>query len=139
MTASAPWSGPESNDHALDVKYFSGTATCRHTFTAEAALLGGDKRLVLDLGDVRDLAEVRLNGRDVGTLWTHPFRVDVTEPISTGANVLEIAVTYSWWNRLAGDAAGGDRTRPGAAIFEATAEVRPAGLYRPVRLVAVAG
>ncbi|WP_338068987.1 glycosylhydrolase-like jelly roll fold domain-containing protein [Arthrobacter nitrophenolicus] len=92
-----------------------------------------------DLGDVRDLTEVRLNGRDLGTLWTHPFRVDVTEIISTGANVLEVAVTNSWWNRLAGDAAGGDLTRSGAAIFEATAKVRRAGLYGPARLVAVAG
>ena len=139
LTAPAPWSGRGSNDHAPDVKYFSGTATYRHTFTAEPALREGDKSVVLDLGDVRDLAEVRLNGRDVRTLWTYPFRVDVTDSISTGANVLEIAVTNSWWNRLAGDAAEGDLSRPGAAIFEATAEVRPAGLYGPVRLVAVGG
>nr|WP_165976851.1 hypothetical protein [Arthrobacter nitrophenolicus] len=48
-------------------------------------------------------------------------------------------MTNSWWNRLAGDAAGGDLTRSGAAIFEATAKVRRAGLYGPARLVAVAG
>ena len=137
LSAPVPWSGPEMGKHAPDVKYFSGTGTYRHTFTAGSALLGSDRRVFLDLGDVNDLAEVRLNGQDLGTIWTHPFRIDVTDAVRAGANVLEIAVTNSWWNRLAGDAAANDYTRPGSAIFEVDAEVLAAGLYGPVRLVAV--
>jgi hypothetical protein len=139
LNAPAPWSGPGSGGHAPEIKYFSGTAMYRHTFTAEAASAGGERRLILDLGDVNDLAEVRLNGQDMGTAWTYPFRIDVTDAVRAGANTLEIAVTNAWWNRMAGDAAAGDYTRPGAAIFEADAEVLPAGLHGPVRLIAYPG
>ena len=75
----------------------------------------------------------------MGTAWTYPFRIDVTDAVRAGANTLEIAVTNAWWNRMAGDAAAGDYTRPGAAIFEADAEVLPAGLHGPVRLIAYPG
>ena len=139
MAVPTPWSGPEAGTHPADVKYFSGTATYRHTFTAGSALRGPGRRLILDLGDVSDLAEVRLNGRDVGTVWTYPFRIDLSDAVREGANVLQIAVTNSWWNRLAGDAAGRDLTRPGASIFEVDAEPLPAGLHGPVRLVSVVG
>ncbi|TAP45158.1 glycoside hydrolase [Arthrobacter sp. S39] len=134
LNGPAPWSGPGADAHALDVKYFSGTATYRHTFSADPAMLGAGRRVVLDLGDVSDLAEVRLNGHNVGTLWTYPFRVDITDAVRAGTNALEIAVTNAWWNRLAGDAVAGDYTRPGAAIVEADAEVLPAGIQGPVRL-----
>ncbi|MEN8585070.1 glycosylhydrolase-like jelly roll fold domain-containing protein [Burkholderia sp. RS01] len=132
LSAPAPWSGPGADAHAPDVRYFSGTATYGHTFHADAPLLGADRRLVLDLGDVSDLAEVRLNGHIVGTVWTYPFRIDITDTVRPGANALEIAVTNAWWNRMA----GGDHTRPGATIFEANAEVLPAGLHGPIRLTA---
>ncbi|PTT59546.1 glycosylhydrolase-like jelly roll fold domain-containing protein, partial [Arthrobacter sp. HMWF013] len=135
MKSPAPWSGPGADAQALDVKYFSGTAMYRHTFSADSALLESERRLVLELGSVSDLAEVRVNGHNVGTVWTYPFRIDITDAVRTGANALEIAVTNSWWNRLAGDAAAGDQTRPGAAVFEADADVLPAGLHGPVRLV----
>lgn len=136
LTLSAPalWSGPGADAHGRDVKYFSGTATYRHTFTADPAALGAGRRLVLDLGDVSDLAVVRLNGKEAGTVWTHPFRINITAAVRAGSNDLEIAVTNAWWNRLAGDAAAGDHTRPGAAIFEADADVLPAGIRGPVRL-----
>ncbi|MFF1253938.1 hypothetical protein ACFVYC_15755 [Pseudarthrobacter sp. NPDC058329] len=56
MSAPALWSGPGADAHGPDVKYFSGTATYRHTFTADPAALGAGRRLVLDLDDVSDLA-----------------------------------------------------------------------------------
>ena len=139
LSAAALWSGPGAGRHEPDVEYFSGTATYRHTFTVDALLLKTDRRLVLDLGDVSDLAEVRLNGTDVGTLWTHPFRMDITGAVRAGANALEIAVTNAWWNRMAGDAAAGDHKRPGSAIFEADAGVLPAGIQGPVRLTVYPG
>ncbi|NWL32710.1 glycosyl hydrolase [Paenarthrobacter nitroguajacolicus] len=133
----APWAGPGAGQHTNDVTYFSGTATYRHVFSGDHVLPGSKERMMLDLGDVRDLAEVRLNGELLGTLWTHPFRMDVISAVRAGKNTLEVAVTNSWWNRLAGDAAEGNTARPGAGIFEARAEALSSGLHGPVRLVTV--
>ena len=86
-----------------DVKYFSGTATYKKTFTVPAERKGVGQRLVLDLGDVQNLARVRLNGKDLGVLWKAPYVIDVTRDVVAGANRLEIEVTNTWFNRLAGD------------------------------------
>lgn len=91
----------ESEDPGI--KYFSGTATYVKRINIPAALLGQGKVLALDLGSVEVIAEVRLNGRDLGILWKPPFRVDITSAAQPGENVLEIAVTNLWPNRLIGD------------------------------------
>ena len=62
------------------------------------------RRYVLDLGDVRELANVRLNGRAFGCLWESPCRIDITEGVMAGKNDLEIEVVNTWPNRLIGDA-----------------------------------
>jgi len=85
------------------VRYFSGTATYRTTLDVPAALCGTDRRLVLDLGRVEVIAEVRLNGKDLGILWKAPYEVDVTNVVKAGENVLEIRVTNLWVNRMIGD------------------------------------
>jgi hypothetical protein len=85
------------------IKYFSGTAAYRKTIEVPAERLGENFRAVLDLGQVREIAEVRLNGRDLGILWKSPFRVDITEAAKPGANELEVRVTNLWPNRLIGD------------------------------------
>ena len=90
----------------------------------------------VDLGDVRELAEVRLNGRPLGVLWTSPFRLDITDAVRPGVNRLEVKVTNLWVNRLIGDA------QPGAAkttfttipTYDADAPLRPSGLLGPVRI-----
>ncbi|ACL41491.1 glycoside hydrolase family 2 sugar binding [Pseudarthrobacter chlorophenolicus A6] len=135
MPGVAPWAGPGADAHGPDVTGFSGTGTYRHTFSTDGILTGPGKRLLLDLGGVSELAEVRVNGSTVGTLWTCPFRVDVTDAIRAGSNEVEIAVTNTWWNRLAGDAAEGNFARPAASIFEPDAPTMPAGLHGPVRLL----
>jgi len=84
------------------VRHFSGTASYRRSLTIPTELLGG--RLYLDLGRVEVIAEVRLNGRDLGTLWKPPFRVDITDAARAGVNDLEIRVVNLWPNRLIGDA-----------------------------------
>ena len=56
------------------VRYFSGTAEYRRTLLSRAAMVGAGRALRLDLGRVKNLAEVRLNGRDLGVLWKAPFR-----------------------------------------------------------------
>jgi (4-O-methyl)-D-glucuronate---lignin esterase len=94
-------SWPEHAD--AGIKYFSGTATYRKTITIPAALLGTDRTLQLDLGNVKEIAEVRLNGKDLGILWKSPFRVDITRAAKAGNNELEVRVTNLWPNRLIGD------------------------------------
>ena len=85
------------------VRYFSGTATYTKQFSVAANATAGGKRLYLDLGWVEVIAEVRLNGRDLGTLWKLPYRVDITDAVRSGDNDLEIRVTNLWPNRLIGD------------------------------------
>ena len=135
MAAPEPWSGPLAADYPPDVKHFSGTALYSHTFHLNQLGSGSTERLVIEISDVHDLAEVRLNGRNLGVLWTPPFSVDVTDAARNGENLLEIAVTNSWANRLMGDAAAGSTARPGAHVFEPRADTLPAGLQGPVRLM----
>jgi hypothetical protein len=85
-------------------RYFSGTAEYRQSFTVPAAMVRSGQRVVLDLGRVKNLAEVRLNGRDLGVLWKAPFRLDVTGRVKAGRNSLSVRVTNLWPNRLIGDA-----------------------------------
>jgi hypothetical protein len=85
------------------VRYFSGTAAYSKTLAVSAGALAHGKRLYVDLGRVEVLAEVRMNGRDLGTLWKPPYRVDVTEAMRPGGNQLEVLVTNLWPNRLIGD------------------------------------
>lgn len=85
------------------VRYFSGTATYRKALDAPRGLLGEGRRVVLDLGGVREIARVTLNGTDLGILWKPPFRVDVTSLLRPGSNDLEVEVTNLWVNRLIGD------------------------------------
>jgi len=86
-----------------DVKYFSGTATYRKNFTLPAARIVTGQHLLLDLGDVQNLARVRLNGKDLGVLWKAPYVIDLTADVVAGANRIELEVTNTWFNRLAGD------------------------------------
>jgi hypothetical protein len=84
------------------IKFYSGTAVYHKKFNWDAALPQGD-RLLLDLGEVHEVASVRLNGRDLGVLWIKPARVDVTDAIKSGDNDLEVTVVNLWPNRLIGD------------------------------------
>jgi hypothetical protein len=85
------------------IRYYSGAATYRKTFGVPPEMLGQNKRLYLDLGRVAVIAEVKLNGTDLGTLWKPPYRVDVTAAIQPGDNTLEIRVINLWPNRMIGD------------------------------------
>ena len=92
------------SDHSdPGVRYFSGTATYHKTFTVPSTLVAKIHRLYLDLGKVAVIAQVNLNGHDLGTLWKPPFRADVTEAINPGQNALEVKVVNLWPNRMIGD------------------------------------
>jgi len=85
------------------IKYYSGAATYHKSFDLPPALQGGHARLALDLGAVKYVAQVRLNGKDLGAVWTKPFRVDITDAVKPTGNVLEIDVANLWPNRIIGD------------------------------------
>jgi len=91
-------------DHAdRGIKYFSGTAAYRKCLDIPPALLGQGRELYLDLGQVQVIAEVKLNGRNLGILWKAPYRLDITSAAKAGKNELEIEITNLWPNRLIGD------------------------------------
>ena len=84
------------------VKYFAGTATYHKTININ--LEGSShKRVLLDLGEMNDIAHVWVNGQDAGVSWYAPFVIDITQHIRQGRNKLKIAVTNNWANRLIGD------------------------------------
>ena len=89
----------ESQD--AQVRYFSGPATYQTTFTMPEGAVGQECRL--DLGRVCDLASVKVNGQEAGTLWTPPFATDITSLLKPGRNTLEVTVANRWVNRLIGD------------------------------------
>jgi hypothetical protein len=118
------------------VKYYSGQAVYYKMFNKPADLPAGG-RVLLDLGDVRDVAVVRLNGRELATLWLPPWRVDVTATLQAGENTLEIIVINPWNNRLVGDAklpAAERRTSLTLATVKPATPLIPAGLLGPVTL-----
>lgn len=92
------------SDHPdTNVKYFSGTATYRKTIHVPPETLASGRALYLDLGKVAVIAQVSVNGRDLCILWDAPFRVEVTEALKPGENLLEVRVTNLLVNRLIGD------------------------------------
>ena len=91
-------------DHAIEgIKYFSGTATYTNSFNIPKEWLGNNSPISLDLGEVLDVAEVFVNGKSAGTMWTSPFRTDIQDYVKEGKNNLEIKITNMWINRLTGD------------------------------------
>lgn len=83
------------------IRFYSGEATYRTTF--DRPPLVGDEILRLDLGEVRELAEVRVNGKSLGVVWAPPFRVNLPAGLQPTGNVLEIIVVNFWPNRIIGD------------------------------------
>lgn len=91
-------------EHANEgIRYFSGTATYVREFEIEPKLLSRDYVLYLDLGRVKEIASVRLNGRNLEVLWKPPFRMEISGALNPGKNRIEIDVTNLWPNRMIGD------------------------------------
>jgi len=93
------WTG-HTND---GVRYFSGTAAYDKEIEISADRLSAGRELWLDLGAVKNFAEVSLNGQAFGVLWKPPFRVNITAAAKPGVNQLVVKVTNLWPNRLIGD------------------------------------
>ena len=129
------------NDHNDEgIRYFSGHATYHSQFTVPPALLGANRRFVLDLGGVEVIASVKVNGKDCGILWHAPYEVDVTGVLKAGANDLEIRVVNLWPNRIIGDLRNPNAkpfTFSQTQLYTATDALLPSGLLGPVQLRAV--
>jgi hypothetical protein len=127
-----------SESDVFGIKYFSGVATYCNTLSAGKV----DGRAILDLGKVKNIAEVYVNGKACGTVWKEPWTVDVTEALKQGENTLEIKVANLWINRLVGDnqpdAPERICTTPGVqSIYGADYPLKESGLLGPVRLLEV--
>ena len=129
------------------IKHFSGTATYNKTFELNKEQAGGLVRL--QLGTVRDVATVRLNGKPLGIVWTAPWAMDLTGVAKPGKNQLEIDVTNTWVNRLIGDAGlppekrltgtnillqKGKRDFPGWKGYASEDTLETSGLLGPVKI-----
>jgi len=162
------WGGPEKAafDELQDwttrpepgIKYYSGIATYRKTFHLDQPPGG---RTYLDLGAVRDMARVKLNGKDLGVVWCAPWRVEVTGAVEAGVNQLEIEVVNRWPNRMIGDKQpadanartvecppgflGGRKIKTGRHTFstadpyDARSPLLPSGLLGPVQVMKAPG
>jgi len=119
------------------MREFSGTATYTNTLDVPAALANVGARLVLELGKIGELARVRVNGKELGVVWTAPFEIDITSAVRPGANALEIEVTNTWTNKLVADL---PRPAEQRTVFVGGTNPRqpfialPSGLIGPVRL-----
>lgn len=125
---------PEHADPAI--RSYSGTVVYSQVFIVDANVVGS--RAWLDLGRVENLARVKVNDVDCGLAWTVPYRVEVTAALRPGANIVEIAVTNTWANRLNYDQHAFESER----VTWTTAPIRlerdqylPAGLLGPVKLL----
>lgn len=120
-----------------EIRHFAGTAAYRTEFSLPREYLEKRLRVCLDLGDVKHLAEVRLNGRECGLLWKPPFRLDATTALKPGKNQLEVRVTNLWPNRLIGDAqlpVEKRFTRTNMTVFNRQSPLLESGLIGPVEL-----
>jgi hypothetical protein len=123
-----------SDSDVAGIKYFSGTADYVTHFTLRAGRPG---RLTLDLGSVREVAEVTLNGKTLGTAWTAPYALDITTAVRPGRNELKVRVANLWVNRLIGDAQPDAKQRytfTTIPTYRADAPLRPSGLLGPVTI-----
>ena len=114
------------------IRYYSGTAIYKKSFSAEDPADG--VRMWLDLGNVKNIAEVTLNGKNLGVVWRAPFRVDITDAVKAGQNELEVKITNTWVNRLIGDKQPGatQYTWTAMPFYQAFSPLVPSGLIGPV-------
>jgi hypothetical protein len=133
----ASWS--ESAD--TGVKYFSGAGTYNKTIQIKSEWLKNGTHVWIDLGDVKNLAEVTVNGKSLGVVWHTPYRVDATIALKPGANEVAIKVTNAWVNRLIGDQQPDVTTKITFADvkpYKAKSPLLPSGMLGPVRILTVA-
>ena len=150
-----PWSvtfqpGRGAPDHAIavnqlaswtdspdpGVRFFAGTATYRATVTAPPFKTG--ERVLLRFGDVREIARVKINGREAGTVWAKPLMLRVEVLLKPGNNTIEIEVTNLWPNRIIGDLQPNTPkrfTQTNITSYKADSPLLRSGLIGPVEWI----
>ena len=121
-------------------RYFSGTATYRRSIHIDSKELAPDHQLWLDLGDVREVAQIQINGTSLTPLWKQPYSARIDTFLHPGENVVEVHVTNLWPNRLIGDAQPNVKHRytwTNIKAFSNSSPLLPSGMLGPVRLVPV--
>jgi hypothetical protein len=116
------------------VRYFSGTATYRTDVDIKPA---ANQHVFLTLSGLHEICTVRVNGKNAGTLWAMPYRLDITGSLLPGRNALELEVTNLWPNRIIGDAqpsATHTYTRTNIRKYTVDSPLLPSGLVGPVSL-----
>jgi hypothetical protein len=126
-----------SDNTDAGVKYFSGAGTYTKTIQAPAAWFRKGSRLWLDLGDVKNLAEVSVNGKNLGVIWHTPYRVDVSSALKPGSNQISVKVINAWVNRLIGDQQPGATKYTFADVhpYKANSPLLASGLIGPVSVI----
>ncbi len=130
LTSFTSWS--ESMDPA--VKYFSGTAIYSTKVTHDRT---AREHVFLTLTDLREICTVRVNGKSAGTIWSMPYRLDITASLTEGENLIELDITNLWPNRIIGDAQPNTTqkfTRTNIRKYTASSPLLPSGLVGPVSL-----
>ena len=120
------------------VKYFSGAGTYTQTLQASPDWFRKGATLWIDLGDVKNLAEVTVNGKPLGIVWHAPYRVDATKALKPGANAISVKVTNAWVNRFIGDQQPDAATKYTFADikpYKANSPLLPSGLLGPVQVI----
>jgi hypothetical protein len=120
------------------VKYFSGDGTYTKTIQAPQEWFKHGARLSIDLGEVKNLAEVTVNGKPLGIVWKTPYSVDVTDALKAGSNTVEIKVTNGWVNRIIGDRQPNvtkTYTFTSPKFYKADSKLWPSGLLGPVKVI----
>ena len=137
-----PMAFEQLKDWSLDsnkaIKYYSGTAVYNTTFDIPPGRPSGIK-VWLDAGKVANLAEVFINDKPCGVIWTAPYRVDITQALRDGKNELRMEVTNTWFNRLKGDQLLPEKernTKTNAPFWGKDKPLLPAGLLGPVTIIA---
>jgi hypothetical protein len=125
-----------SLDEDARIRYYSGAAVYRNTFTLDAKPTG-DVRI--DLGKVGVMAKVKINGEYAGGAWTYPYSVDITGAVKAGDNTVEIEVVNTWANRFIGESSLPKEERVVKPLYNNwnidSKELQESGLLEPVKIV----
>ncbi len=130
----------EHDDKAI--KLYSGSAVYSCDFNLPKNWASAGSVAVLDLGDLRELADVTLDGQSLATLWRPPFRVDISKAVKTGSNHLKVLVVNTWLNRYVGDRGLPPEQRvtvegPACSAYTAATPLPQSGLLGPVVISSV--
>lgn len=123
-----------SKNSDFKIKYYSGTICYSNKFELDEV-----SNVFVELDEIYNIATIKINGIECGTLWTKPYQLDISKAVEKGINTIEIEVVNTWHNRLIGDHAVPENKR----VTFTTAPYRlegkpllPTGLVGEVRIIA---